>query len=176
MSSDPTPDERLKRAFDDYDDSTRQVSTNNRAISFGLVAVTYALLSSDSEIAKRIVTQNTWFVVSVGAVGCLGVCFDYLHYMCAAKAADQAIDNKTLDHEHQYSPRWSSWIWRGRFYYARTVAAIVGAVMLIGLIVLSCLSAADIPDTASSHSKLSIVCAEPPAKSKAMRCDLEQSH
>jgi hypothetical protein len=130
-------EDRLTRALADYDASTGQVSTNNRYISFGLVAVTYTVLSSDAEIAKRLVASHGGLVLLVGAVGCLGVIFDYLHYMCAVHTADLAIRNTVPGHEHQYNEHWPSYICRTWFYRLRTGAALLGAVLLIASILLS---------------------------------------
>ena len=128
---------RLERALADKDDSSRQISQNNRYISFGLVAITFALQTSDSPYAKAVVEAHPIVVLAVGAFGCLGVVFDYLHYACAVAAATNAIENKAAGHEHQYSKSWSSYKWRNRFFFLRTAAAVAGAIVLIALIVLS---------------------------------------
>lgn len=73
----------------------------------------------------------------VGALGCIGVLLDYLHYNCAVNAASRAIENKQEGHEHQYGKTWSSLKWRDRFYKGRTWLSIIGTVVLIIVIVAS---------------------------------------
>lgn len=130
-------DDRLKKALSDFDDASRQVSTNNRYISFGLVAIAYTLLSSTAPIADAVVRSHGLWVLLVGAIGCIGVVFDYLHYFCATQAAQLAIDNETAGHEHQYNKKWRPLIWQKRFYVMRTIASLGGALVLIVLIGLS---------------------------------------
>ncbi len=124
-------------ALDDKADSTRQVSTNNRYISFGLIAVTYALLLSNAPFAVAMTRDHRRLILVVGALGCLGVIFDYLHYIAATKAADGAINNKTPGYEHLYNKKWMSRRLRDAFYWARTGASLLGAVLLVVLIWLS---------------------------------------
>jgi uncharacterized membrane protein YdcZ (DUF606 family) len=135
-AGDPSKD-RLDRALEDKHESSGQVSANNRFISFGLVAITWTILTSDASFAATLLAAHPFWVLLVGAIGCLGVLFDYLHYSCAAEAATKAINNKTKDHEHQYNENWAEYKWRNRFYFLRTAASVVGTLMLIVLIALS---------------------------------------
>lgn len=125
---------QLKRALEDADDASRQVSTNNRYISFGLVAISFTMLSSDAHFVKAIVHAHGLWVLLVGASGCAGVIFDYFHYFNAERAADRASRNQKTGYEYQYGDKWPAVIWRERFYTMRTWTAMAGAILLIALI------------------------------------------
>ncbi len=127
-------DDQFKRTLEDIDDATRQVSTNNRYISFGLIALCFSALTSDAPFLKALVHEHGSLLLLVGACGCAGVIFDYLHYSFSAAAADRARRNETAGHMYEYGTNWSEVVWRTRFYNLRTWAAILGAALLIGLV------------------------------------------
>lgn len=116
----------------DKRDMSRQISDNNRYIAFGLVAITYVLLSSESAIANKIATSQPFLVICVGAAGALGVIFDYAHYVIGLMNADKALKNNDL-----YDDEWRVYIWKNRMFWARCVVAGMGSLLLLALILLS---------------------------------------
>src|SRR5206468_768592 len=96
-------DDRLSRALDEFANATNQVSTNNRYISFGLVAIAYALLTSEAPFATSLIQKHGYWVLLISGTGCLGVICDYLHYVFAVRSASRAIDNRTPGHEHEFN-------------------------------------------------------------------------
>jgi hypothetical protein len=118
----------------DKQNASGQVSSNNRFISFGLIGLTWTVLTSTDSLATKLLADHPFWVVLVGIIGCFGVLLDYMHYLCAAEAATQAIKNETEGSEHEYDPDSWQYKWRNCLYFLRTVNSILGTIVLIALI------------------------------------------
>jgi len=107
----------------------------SRYISFGLIAVAYVLISSDSLFAQSLVAEAGLIVLSIGAIGCVGVLFDYCQYISGYIAAGKAVKNNNANREHQYNTEWLSMRLKVAFYFMKQVTALSGSLLLTWMMV-----------------------------------------
>lgn len=113
---------------------TGRIGDSCRFIGFGLLAVFYAINTSNEAFAKNIVASQELLLWSTGAFGALTILADYLQYVLGSFAVNAALRNKTGRYKYDDS----SFSYRGRevFYHAKQLTAFLGAMALVGLVAL----------------------------------------
>ena len=122
--------EYLKTVLEQKQFVTGRISETVRYVGFGLLAVFYAVVSSDSGFSRGIVTSMHPLLTATAIFGVIAVFFDYLQYLAGSIAVDRAIAGGT-DTRYQYNRTWPSFIWRRRCYWIKQVAVIIGCMLLI---------------------------------------------
>jgi hypothetical protein len=89
-----TPEDRLKNVRESQDYFSGKISELARNIGFGLVAVSFALLTSDAVFAKAILVESKDDLALAAFVGCIIVLLDYAQLLFGWWSAGRAAANK----------------------------------------------------------------------------------
>ena len=121
--------ERKDRVQQDKDFTSARISDLSRYIGFGLAGVVFLLLTSSSDYAEAMVRNFQAPLVLSATLGCLTVLFDYLHYFFGYLSSRTTA--KDTERNYQFNPQSKLYVWRFRFFWAKQVCAVLGAVILI---------------------------------------------
>ena len=109
---------------------TGRISESVRYVGFGLLAIFYAIVSSDSAFAIRIAHEYSWEMRGIAISGAAAILLDYLQYFCGGIVIEAAL-NRTGDGAN-LADRQSVWYkLRTLFYWVKQVPAFVGCILLI---------------------------------------------
>jgi hypothetical protein len=129
--ADLTPEQRRAKFRENQNYFSSKISELARYIGFGLVAVSFGLLSSDAIFAKMIVAKTTNTLAWAGLLGVAAVLADYLHLLMGWFSNTQAANNTTGNYK---LPRIGSvfrfvqdWI----FFYLKQLFPLVGVALLL---------------------------------------------
>lgn len=102
-----------------------------RFIGFGLVAIAYALLSSDKVFAQDAISRFGGYLKLAGALGAATVLFDYVQYVSGYVSANSAL-SRSADGEHSYlfKKSWPSYKLRELSFVLKQAFALLGAIIL----------------------------------------------
>jgi hypothetical protein len=125
-------DEQLKVILDDLNFATDKLSDQTRQVSFGVLAVVWALLVGDAR-NRAAVDQKALLVVTAIAIGALIA--DLLQYLAAFAASERAKKNLQPTSAHPYDDRWLSYRLRTWMFFTKIVLALAAAAVLIASLV-----------------------------------------
>jgi hypothetical protein len=106
-----------------------KISDLCRYIGFGLVAVVYSLLTSDSDVVIKLYEKHITFLLIVAAFGVSTIVLDYLQFLGGYYAVNSALKNE--EGEFLYDDNWFSYKLRRWAFYAKQVTTIFGALLLL---------------------------------------------
>lgn len=122
-----TTDEQRSKVLEEKRHVSSKISDLSRYIGFGLVAVAYAILTSDSASVQKLYEDRQLLIILSAGFGTLAVIFDYVQFLAGYLAVQTAISNagggfKYDDGSLSYKLRtWAFWV--------KQVAALAGAVI-----------------------------------------------
>lgn len=123
-----TPEERREQQRKNQDYFSEKLSELARNIGFGLAAIAFTLLSSDSTFATSLAEAAGVLVVIAAALGCLTVLCDFLQLFCGWRSASIAAENASGNYEMK-TPKTRKL--QFCFFYAKQGLAFTGAVILL---------------------------------------------
>ncbi len=109
---------------------TGRISETVRYVGFGLLAVFYAMISSDAPFAHMIVATMSRRLIGMAIFGVLAVFFDYLQYLAGSFAVERALGEGAA-HGYSYNRRWLSYRLRRLCFWIKQIAVIAGCVLLL---------------------------------------------
>jgi hypothetical protein len=131
-----TPEELRAAQRENQNYFSGKVGELSRNIGFGLSAVGFALISTDSKFYTSLPGGIAGIIIFAAALGCLTVLIDYLQYFFGWMAASDAANNDVGGYSH--SPVGRFWRKCQDFcFYAKQVLAVLGAFALIFAVVAS---------------------------------------
>lgn len=131
-----TPEELRAAQRDNQNYFSGKVGELARNIGFGLAAIGFALISTDSKFYTSLPNSLSGIIIFSAAMGCLTVLADYLQYFFGWMAATDAANNETGGYSH--SPVGKFWRRCQDFcFYSKQGIAVVGALSLIFALVAS---------------------------------------
>lgn len=119
---------RLDKVLEEKRHVTQKISDLARYIGFGLCAVVFGLLMSDSAYAQNLIALELLPLFGAGILGLITVSFDYLQFVFAYKNVQQALKNETGGYEY---PLTCSHCLRSFFFLAKQYSAVVGVALLL---------------------------------------------
>lgn len=119
---------RRKTRLEEKQIVTRRVSETCRYIGFGLLGMFYAIKSSNSAFAVKLTNDHSHALTIVALSGAAAVLCDYLQYVFAAFAIENALNRE--DASHLFNTSWWSLQAREVCFWIKQAAAFVGAVVL----------------------------------------------
>ena len=133
-STDLPPKELLAARRSSQDYFSGKISDLSRNIGYGLAAISFGLLSSDSSFAISVTKTVPWLLILVAVCACVTVCLDYLQMLGGWASAALSVKNK----EGGYKKTEGAKIWdnvqMGSFY-AKQATAVVGSVLILAVAV-----------------------------------------
>jgi hypothetical protein len=108
---------------------TGRISETVRYTGFGLLAIFYGIISSDSSFSVNIVNSAPLLLRAIAILGVLAVFFDYCQYLCGRLSVKYALERK--DVPNQYNKDWISYNGRTFFFWIKQVCSGVGCIVLI---------------------------------------------
>jgi hypothetical protein len=127
--------EQYDKVLEEKRHVSSRVSDLCRYIGFGLAAVVFLLLSSNSGYAKSVALQHQNMLLLIGGTGCLTVIFDYLQFLAGYFTVNRAINN--TENNYEYDRKWPAYKLRIWSFYIKQCTTIIGAATLLYLIVIS---------------------------------------
>ena len=94
-----TPEDRRKQQRDNQNYFSSKISELTRYMSFGICAVSYAVLSSDSTFATDLKASSMWLLLVTALSGSVAIILDYGQYICGWLAASIAAENKKGEYQ-----------------------------------------------------------------------------
>ncbi len=129
-----TPLERKQKQRDNQDYFSAKVSDLARAIGYGLVAVSFTLISTDSKFFQSLSSTQKQFIITSAAFGCLTALFDFLQYLFGFLAASQAVENIDGDYRQTQMGKLFRWF-QECFFWLKQGGALIGVLLLISAVV-----------------------------------------
>lgn len=129
--TDITPEERRKRYRDNQDYFSGKISELARYIGFGLVAVAFGLLSSDTVFAKALVAQSAVSLSWAGLLGCATILSDYLHLLMGWWSNTQAANNEKGKYKLTGIGRLFRFLQDRVFFYLKQILPLAGISLLL---------------------------------------------
>lgn len=86
--------EQKKSAIQEYTVATARLSEHVRFIAFGILAIVYALYTSDSAIAGRIVEAHPIKLGVATVAALVAILLDYAQYFASVRATRNALDEE----------------------------------------------------------------------------------
>ena len=126
-----TPAQRRAKLRDNQDYFSSKISELARYIGFGLVAVSFGLLSSDSIFAKTLVAESTNTLIWSGLLGAVTVLADYVHLLLGWLSNSQAANNKEGDFKLAGIGKLFRFLQDRIFFYLKQLAPLGGAILLV---------------------------------------------
>lgn len=119
---------KRQRIYDEKRNVTGRISETTRFVGFGLIAVYYAIRSSEpASLTGQMQVNYPCVVAIIGLMGVAAVLLDYLQYWFGSQAVAEALKRPTVDYDAE-----SFWYKaRGSTFVAKQFAAIIGAALLV---------------------------------------------
>ena len=124
-----TTTERYDAALAQKRFATSKVSELCRLVGIGLLALSYSVLISDTNVSEALVKNYKLLLFLLGLSGALTIAFDYIQYFSAKIQAEKAIDNK--EYEFQPNKHWKSSKIRNGAYICKQYTALFGVIILV---------------------------------------------
>ncbi|MFM5914280.1 MAG: hypothetical protein ACKOPR_05985 [Chakrabartia godavariana] len=129
--SEITPEERRKRYRDNQDYFSGKISELARYIGFGLVAVSFGLLSSDSLFATSLVAKATMMISWAGLLGCGTIIADYLHLLMGWLRNSQAANNQKGEYKLEGIGKFYGFLQDRVLFYTKQILPLIGSVLIL---------------------------------------------
>lgn len=127
-------DEQRKKVLEEKRHVSSRISDLSRYIGFALIAVVYAILTSDSSVIAKLYGTRSSLLLSAAAFGALAIMLDYLQFLAGYFSVQAALDNSTDD--YKYNDKSFSYKTRVVAFWAKQVASIIGSLIFGAAIVL----------------------------------------
>jgi hypothetical protein len=131
MTEDEQKDAR-KAVLEEKKHVSSKISDLSRYIGFGLVAVVYTILTSDSELVISIYRNYTSWLLGVAVLGIFTIILDYLQFLGGYFNVQNALKNK--EGNYSYNNESCSYKLRDIAFKFKQVTAFLGAFILIYVI------------------------------------------
>ena len=128
-------DAKRKVVLEEKRHVSSKISDLSRYIGFGLVAVVYTILTSDSKSVIKIYENYTFLLLLVAGLGAVTILIDYLQFVGGYFAVEAALKNE--DDSYRYNPKSFWYQLRTIAFWIKQVTAFLGALLLIIVITLS---------------------------------------
>ncbi len=128
-------DAKRKVVLEEKRHVSSKISDLSRYIGFGLVAVVYTILTSDSKSVTKIYENYTFLLLLVAELGAATILIDYLQFVGGYFAVEAALKNE--DDSYRYNPKSFWYQLRIITFWIKQVTAFLGALFLIIVITLS---------------------------------------
>lgn len=115
---------------------TGRISETVRYIGFGLLAIFYVIVSSDSVFARGVVGGMNAELRAMAVCGVLALVLDYLQYIFGGIAVERALAGQG-ESANRYNKNWLVYRARGWCYWAKQVLTLGGCAFLIWILVRS---------------------------------------
>jgi hypothetical protein len=114
---------RKRQLFEKLDFASSRMSETVRYVGFGLIALTYTIITSQAPYAVVLMRDHPFWPYWLLILGCAAVLLDYAQYFCAYEDAAQsvAVPNR------QFSVSRFA-LWQGIFFRLKQLATICGVV------------------------------------------------
>lgn len=111
-----------------------RISDLSRYIGFALVAVVYAILTSDSAVISKLYGSRTTILLVAAAFGAVTVVLDYLQFLAGYFSVQAALRNETG--AYKYNDKSISYQARSIAFWAKQAFAVVGSLIFGAAIIL----------------------------------------
>lgn len=118
-------DQQRSKVLEEKRHVSSKISDLSRYIGFGLVAVAYAILTSDSEVIAKLYGGRQFLVLLAAAFGTLAVILDYVQFLSGYLAVQAALKNK--DGDFQYDDSSLPYKIRIGAFWGKQLASLAGA-------------------------------------------------
>ena len=132
-----TPEQREARKkvlAGDLDFVTGQISTLVRQMTFGVLALVWALLLKDKDLSA--IDWSPRFLLVLAGLAVLTMTMDFLQYMAGYAATRRAYGEVELGREGKFQPGWLSYRLRGWCFMAKIVLCMLLVALFLGRVVL----------------------------------------
>jgi len=130
-----TADERRKNHRDNQDFYSGKLSDTARTMSFGLAALAFALLSTDTRFATKIATHSPVLVIIVAGLACLAIFADSAQMLFGWFGSGRAANNSEGQYRADKIAEGFFFVRQSLFYLKLVFAFGSAAVLLIVLAV-----------------------------------------
>lgn len=128
--------EKLKTKIqEDKDFTTNRLSEQSRYISFGVLAVVFSLLSSDSGMWKKFQTDYKTIALCGALLAIASILLDFFQYIFGYFASCKAAGGCNPSYKYQKS--WVSYRLRMACFWAKQGAAGLSGILLLAIIYLT---------------------------------------
>ena len=124
-----TDSEKRATVLEEKRHVSSKISDLSRYIGFGLVAVVYTIVTSDSGALSGIYESKNELLLLAGFFGVLTIVLDYTQFLAGYFAVQAALRNE-ID-GYRYDDKSISYRFRRLAFGLKQITALVGAVMLL---------------------------------------------
>lgn len=120
-------EEKKVKVLEEKRHVSSKISDLSRYIGFGLVAVAYAILTSDSAPILKLYGERRILVLAAAGLGTLAIIFDYIQFLAGYLAVQKALKN--VEGEFKYDDTSVSYKLRSLAFWGKQLASLSGAVI-----------------------------------------------
>ena len=113
-------------------DATSRVSETARFIGFGLLAISYAMISNPDAFFVEMRTHWATLIRLMALAGAVVVLVDYLHYLFGYLTTERALNR--VDKPNTFNSRWLTYRLEILCFWAKQIAAIFGCCLVVFLV------------------------------------------
>jgi hypothetical protein len=119
--------EQRSKVLEEKRHVSSKISDLSRYIGFGLVAVAYAILTSDSSVIEELYGDRQFLVLLAAAFGVLAVILDYVQFLAGYLAVQAALKNEA--DEFRYDDASLPYKLRSGAFWGKQFASLAGALI-----------------------------------------------
>jgi len=124
--------DKRKAVLDEKRHVSSRISDLSRYMGFGLVAVVYTILTSNSRLVMSIYTNYSGWLLGVAVLGIITIISDYLQFLAGYVNVQNALRNEVGNFE--YDDKSLSYWFRNFAFKLKQITALLGALILICVI------------------------------------------
>jgi len=124
--------EARKKVLEQKEKMSSRISDLCRYIGFGLVAVVYTILTSESKVVISIYEHYTDWLLGIAFLGLLTIIFDYLQYLGGYYSVEKALKNEAGNYQYDDESFW--YCLRNSAFIFKQSTAFIGALILVFVI------------------------------------------
>jgi hypothetical protein len=134
----PNDSEKQKQIiFDDLSNASENITTLSRFIGFGLVALSFTLLSGTEDPLVAVARDYKTMIALIAVLGVLTILCDYLHFLFSYLTSSKA--RKRKDKPFYVRTEWVFRKLRYGFFICKQAIAFLGSVLALGTIAIALL-------------------------------------
>lgn len=127
-------EEQRKNVLEEKFKVSSRISDLSRYIGFGLVAVVYTILTSDSQAIANLYGNRTTLLLAAACLGAVAIVLDYVQFLAGYFSVQEALKNE--GEGYRYDDQSIAYKARNFAFWAKQVAALLGSLIFGASIVL----------------------------------------
>ncbi|MDH5524738.1 MAG: hypothetical protein OEY01_12195 [Desulfobulbaceae bacterium] len=120
-------EEQRKKVLDEKFKVSSRISDLSRYIGFGLVAIVYTILTSDSVAITKLYGNKNTLILVAACLGAVTIVLDYVQFLAGYFSVQEALENEAG--QYKYNNQSIAYTARNFAFWAKQTSALFGAII-----------------------------------------------